>query len=82
MKFYILENKSPYGIFKCIQSAVKIIMNYKLTVTERGKLEKISLEDECDYDTKTVASAIKFYFRSDIFCGSIVHCVLLFQSLQ
>ena len=59
--FCVLIMKMPL-ISKCCLNM------YKLSITiERGKLEKISLEDECEYDNKTVASAIKFYFRSDIF---------------
>jgi len=30
---------------------------------EKGRLSKISLDDEIEYDTKTVASAVKMYFR-------------------
>ena len=30
---------------------------------ERGKLSKVSLDDENEYDTKTIAGAVKLYFR-------------------
>ncbi|XP_065885496.1 rho GTPase-activating protein 10-like isoform X2 [Dysidea avara] len=46
---------------------------------ERGKLEKISLEDECEYDNKTVASAIKFYFSKQITDPLMTHT--LYDSL-
>ena len=42
--------------------AVLCLEKYSFSLLERGKLSKLSFDDEIEYDTKTVASAVKMYF--------------------
>ena len=44
-------------------STLSLCLFVKLTISEGGKLSKIKLDDAIEYDTKTITSAMKMYFR-------------------